>query len=160
MHISVLFKVTLLLALGVLFLGADHSPAGRKEGKKERKRGPTKKGSQRKARKLQLTVDSTIESQLDTYQISPSRSISPWTYEVSYDESRIPSRIFEAKCEKTGCLNKDGIEDAGLESKPILYQFLVLRRVKGKKKDYSFRLEKHTTSVGCTCVLPNVVSHM
>ncbi|KAK3516740.1 hypothetical protein QTP70_022532 [Hemibagrus guttatus] len=79
---------------------------------------------------------------------------------VSYDESRIPSRIFEAKCERTGCLSKDGNEDAGLESKPIFYQFLVLRRVKGKKKNYSFRLEKHTASVGCTCVVPNVVSHM
>ncbi|XP_026802802.1 interleukin 17a/f3 [Pangasianodon hypophthalmus] len=159
MHISVLFKVILLLAMGVLLLGADHSPAGRR-GKKERKRDPANRGSKRKARKLWLSFDSAVESQPDTYQISPSQSISPWTYEVSYDESRIPSRIFEAKCERTGCLNKDGSEDIGLESKPIFYQILVLRRVKGKKKNYSFRLEKHTTSVGCTCVSPNVISHM
>ncbi|XP_053345519.1 interleukin 17a/f3 [Clarias gariepinus] len=159
MHISVLLRVLLLLALCVLLLGADNSPAGRR-GKKERKRSPAKKSSQRKAIKLWLGVDPAVEKQPDTYQVSPSQSTSPWTYEVSYDESRIPSHMFEAKCERMGCLNKDGIEDLGLESKPIFYQILVLRRVKGKKKDYSFRLERHTTSVGCTCVLPNVISHV
>ncbi|XP_060772038.1 interleukin 17a/f3 [Neoarius graeffei] len=160
MHISVLFKVILLLELGVLLLEAGNSPAGRR-GKKERKRAVANGGSQRKARKLWLSFDSAVENLPDTrYQISPSQSTSPWMYEVSYDESRIPSRIFEAKCERVGCLNKDGSEDVGLESKPIFYQILVLRRVKGKKKNYSFRLEKYTTSVGCTCVSPNVISHM
>ncbi|XP_053469685.1 interleukin 17a/f3 [Ictalurus furcatus] len=159
MHISVLFKVVLLLALGVLLLGADRSPAGRR-GKKDWKNGPAKRGSKGKAPELRISFDSAVENQLDTYQISPNQSISPWTYEVSYDESRIPSHIFEAKCERTGCMNKDGSEDAGLESKPIFYQILVLRRVKGKKKKYSFRLEKYTTRVGCTCVLPYIISHM
>ncbi|KAG7316788.1 hypothetical protein KOW79_020329 [Hemibagrus wyckioides] len=161
MYISLLFKVTLLLTLGVLLLGADRSPAERKGRNKERRRAPAKKGPLQKSKKLQLILDSAEEIQPDTYQISPRQSVSPWTYEVSYDESRIPSRIFEAKCERTGCLSKDGSEDPGLESKPIYYQFLVLRRIqKGKKKNYSFRLEKHTTSVGCTCVVPKIMSHM
>ncbi|KAI5619961.1 interleukin 17a/f3 precursor, partial [Silurus asotus] len=77
---------------------------------------------------------------------------------VSYDESRMPRRIFEAKCERTGCINKDGHEDIGLESKPIFYQIMVLRRIKSRKgNNYSFQLEKYTTSVGCTCVFPKIL---
>ncbi|KAF7690086.1 interleukin 17a/f3 [Silurus meridionalis] len=159
MNISVFFQVILLLALSALLLGAAQSPSGRK-GKKERKERPANKGSHRKSRKVSLNFDSAVEFQPDIYQMHPSQSISPWTYEVSNDESRMPRHIFEAKCELTGCINKDGDEDIGLESKPIFYQIMVLRKIKSRnEKTYSFQLEKYTTSVGCTCVFPNILSH-
>lgn len=67
-------------------------------------------------------------------------------------------QISEAKCEKRGCLGKNGEEDLGLESQPIQYQIYVLKKVKDKNKRYALKLESKVISVGCTCVLPVVVS--
>jgi len=79
-------------------------------------------------------------------------------FRTSFDDSRIPQKISEAKCEKRGCITEDGEEDLGLESKPIYYQINVLRRVKGKNKmHYALKLETISVSLGCTCVLPIVV---
>lgn len=66
-------------------------------------------------------------------------------------------QIFEAKCEKRGCLMNNDKEDFGLESQPIQYQIYVLRKVKDKNKRYSLKLESKMITVGCTCVLPIVV---
>ncbi|XP_030643808.1 interleukin 17a/f1 [Chanos chanos] len=101
---------------------------------------------------------------LDQKFIAPSRvrrpinndSISPWTYTFTHDEDMYPTDIAEAKCSLTGCLNNDGEEVLDFESKPIYTQVLVLKRVKGEGKDYHFRLESKTISVGCTCVRPHI----
>lgn len=79
-------------------------------------------------------------------------------FRTSYDNSQIPMQISEAKCEKRGCLMKNGEEDLGLESQPIQYQIYVLKKVKDKNKRYALKLESKIISVGCTCVLPVVVS--
>ncbi|XP_051954110.1 interleukin-17F-like [Xyrauchen texanus] len=109
-----------------------------------------------KSTKMWVILDPTLN--ISTFASpSPNRSLSPWTYETSYDSSQIPFKISEAKCDKRGCLNENGEEDLGLESKPIFYQIHVLRRVKGKNKRYALKLESKIISVGCTCVFPIVV---
>uniref|UniRef100_A0A4W4EI95 Interleukin 17a/f3 n=1 Tax=Electrophorus electricus TaxID=8005 RepID=A0A4W4EI95_ELEEL len=111
------------------------------------------KGPRGRMRKLWLKVDPALLNSSDSLLISPRLSISPWTYESSYDVDRVPYHIFEAKCERTGCLTRDGQEDMGLESKPIFYQILVLRRVKAKRQESVLQLEKKTVKVGCTCAV-------
>nr|AGT55826.1 IL-17AF1 [Ctenopharyngodon idella] len=80
-------------------------------------------------------------------------SISPWTYTFTHDENLYPSSIAEAKCSLTGCLI-DGSED--YLSQPIYTQIMVLRRIRGEKHNYSFRIEYKTIAVGCTCIRPYV----
>ncbi|XP_076002965.1 interleukin 17a/f1 [Genypterus blacodes] len=97
-------------------------------------------------------------------------SISPWTDHVSFDDSRYPAYLAEARCSLQGCLDSDGEEDQSLESKPIMRQVLMLRRVKPGKglghgaghvgtghHTYHFRLESRVIAVGCTCVRPSVL---
>ncbi|XP_056135129.1 interleukin-17F-like [Lampris incognitus] len=107
----------------------------------------------------------TVSLQLDTSALVLPRSIrplwnhsiSPWTYNTSYDADRFPPFISEAKCSLQGCLNMEGTEDLSLESKPIWHQILVLRRVAGSDDEtYHYRLESRLISVGCTCVRPSV----
>ncbi|XP_036437299.1 interleukin 17a/f3 [Colossoma macropomum] len=166
MRVSVFFRAMLVVVLVALLLGEDSSPSHKNRGKKEKKsRGAAalskpNRGSRGKMRKLWISLDQDLINPSDSSLLSPNLSTSPWTYEASYDESRIPSRIFEAKCERKGCVTKDGHEDTALQSKPVYYQILVLRRVKSKKKKYALRLEKMTISVGCTCTLPTVISQM
>ncbi|XP_072552093.1 interleukin 17a/f3 [Salminus brasiliensis] len=157
MQVSLVFRAVLVLGLVALLLGGESSPAQGNRSKKKGKSKP-KQGSQGKIKKLWITLDPAFINFTDSSPVPPSRSISPWRYEASHDESRIPSLIFEAKCERKGCMTKEEHEDSGLESKPVYYQILVLRRVKGKKKKYSLKLEKMTIAVGCTCVAPIVIS--
>lgn len=66
----------------------------------------------------------------------------------------------EAHCLLRGCLTLEGREDQNLESRPIMRQMLLLRRVKseeagsGAVQRYHYRLESHLVAVGCTCVRP------
>ncbi|XP_028999810.1 interleukin 17a/f1 [Betta splendens] len=112
----------------------------------------------------------TVPLQLDFNAIVPSRSIralenasiSPWTYNVSHDSSLFPPLLSEARCLLQGCLNADGLEDLSLESRPIMQQVLVLRRVgsgrTGDHHGYHFRLESRVIAVGCTCIRP-IIQH-
>ncbi|CAL8352884.1 unnamed protein product [Merluccius merluccius] len=84
-------------------------------------------------------------------------SISPWTFNTSYDKNRLPHYVSEAHCSLRGCLNAQGIEDLTLESKPIVFQMLFLRRVKSPEgRSYHYRLESKLIRVGCTCVRPSI----
>ena len=86
-----------------------------------------------------------------------------------YDKDRIPQQLSQAECLSSYCQSRLGGEDLGLESKPISYQTLVLRRIpsptgwrKGTKgpttrKNYVFRLESEIVTVGCTCVVPSII---
>ncbi|XDV41558.1 hypothetical protein PO909_010412, partial [Leuciscus waleckii] len=135
------FRAVLLLFLLALILGVECDSSEKKRKKKE----------------PWVVQDSSLYTSVSA-SLSPSRSLSPWTYESSFDDSRIPQKISEAKCEKKGCITEDGEEDLGLESKPIYYQINVLRRVKGKNAtQYALKLESIIVSLGCTCVLPIVV---
>ncbi|XP_076591796.1 interleukin 17a/f1 [Chaetodon auriga] len=114
----------------------------------------------------------TVPLQLDpnafalTGNIRPleNASISPWTYNVSYDESLFPPRLSEARCLLQGCLDSQGQEDQNLRSRPIMRQVLLLRRVRsagagsGAEHSYHFRLESRLVAVGCTCVRP-IIQH-
>nr|XP_020458343.1 interleukin-17F-like [Monopterus albus] len=84
-------------------------------------------------------------------------SISPWTYNISHDESVFPP-VSEARCLLQGCLDAHGQEDLNLQSRPIMQQVLMLRQVKpaGEKHSYHYRLETRLVAVGCTCVRPIV----
>nr|XP_046254002.1 interleukin 17a/f1 [Scatophagus argus] len=110
----------------------------------------------------------TVPLQLDPNSLISSRhirplhnaSISPWTYNVSHDESLFPPMLSEARCLLHGCLDMEGREDLNLESRPIMHQVMVLRRVKstgaesGAGHSYHYRLESRLIAVGCTCVRP------
>ncbi|XP_068596062.1 interleukin 17a/f1 [Brachionichthys hirsutus] len=108
----------------------------------------------------------TVPLQLEPNTLVPSRSfrplgnasISPWTYNVSHDESLFPPMVSEARCSLRGCLDKEGREDLSLESRPIMHQVLLLRRVRspGAGSSYHYRLESRLLAVGCTCVRPVV----
>ncbi|KAK2854333.1 hypothetical protein Q5P01_006994 [Channa striata] len=115
------------------------------------------------------TVVDTVPLQLDPKALVAPRtirplenaSISPWTYNMSRDDSLFPPVLSEARCLLQGCLNSDGQEDLGLESRPIMHQVLVLRRVRsaglGAGHNYHYRLESRLIAVGCTCVRPNIL---
>ncbi|XP_056125461.1 interleukin 17a/f3 [Rhinichthys klamathensis goyatoka] len=154
MQLSLVFRAVLLLFLLALILGVECDSSE----KKSKRNGKSKRlGAGRIKKGLWVVQDSSPYSSMSA-SLSPSRSLSPWTYETSFNDSRIPQKISEAKCEKRGCITEDGEEDFGLESKPIYYQINVLRRVKGKNKThYALKLETISVSLGCTCVLPIVV---
>ncbi|GLD55682.1 interleukin-17F-like protein [Lates japonicus] len=110
----------------------------------------------------------TIPLQLDPNSFVPTRnirplenaSISPWTYNISHDDSLFPPVLSEARCLLQGCLDSQGVEDRNLESRPIMHQVLVLRRVRsagaGDGHSYHYKLESRLIAVGCTCVRPIV----
>uniref|UniRef100_A0A674AWZ9 Interleukin-17F-like n=1 Tax=Salmo trutta TaxID=8032 RepID=A0A674AWZ9_SALTR len=110
-----------------------------------------------------LVLDPNLKTAVFPVLHIANRSLSPWTYSDTYDETRIPQHISQAQCQRSGCLTPDGEEDMGLESKPIRHQTLVLRRVQGetgrsggrkkRKKGYFYKLESESVNVGCTCVL-------
>nr|XP_040025478.1 interleukin-17F-like [Gasterosteus aculeatus aculeatus] len=122
-----------------------------------------KAGGQSRHRKLE-----TVPLQLDPGAVAPpthtralqNASLSPWTYNVSRDDALFPPLLSEARCLLRGCLDPEGREDLSLESRPILHQTLVLRRVKaeGAGHSYHYRLESRLLAVGCTCVRP-VIRH-
>ncbi|KAM4744343.1 uncharacterized protein FYW61_000448 [Anableps anableps] len=108
------------------------------------------------------SAEETVSLHLDPSVLLPSRnfrplqnaSISPWTYQMSHNESLFPPIMSEARCLLQGCLDLEGKEDHNLMSKPIMYQVMVLRRVKkeGAGPDYHYHLESRLIPVGCTCV--------
>uniref|UniRef100_A0A3Q3VNW1 Uncharacterized protein n=1 Tax=Mola mola TaxID=94237 RepID=A0A3Q3VNW1_MOLML len=108
---------------------------------------------------LQLDPNALVPS--GNFRALENASISPWTYNFSSDESLFPP-LSEARCLLHGCLDKKGQEDLNLESKPIMRQVLLLRRVRsagaesGAEQSYHFRLESRLIAVGCTCVRVNV----
>ncbi|XP_076873617.1 interleukin 17a/f3 [Brachyhypopomus gauderio] len=166
MKISMVFKAVLMLGLATPLLGVDTVPKpqksrGKKEGRSRHVDPQLKPSrcSRERTSKLWIKVDPALLNSSSSPLTSPRLSLSPWTYDrPSCDENRIPSCISEAKCEMMGCLTKEGQVDMGLESKPIFYQILVLRRVKiKKKKQHALQLEKRTVSVGCTCSKPHIV---
>ncbi|XP_069031263.1 interleukin 17a/f1 [Embiotoca jacksoni] len=84
-------------------------------------------------------------------------SISPWKYHVSVDDTLFPPVWSEARCQLHGCLDSQGLEDLSLESRPIMQQVLMLRRVlSAAAPSYHYRLESRLIAVGCTCVRPVV----
>ncbi|XP_068449718.1 interleukin 17a/f1 [Clinocottus analis] len=111
-----------------------------------------------------------VPLQLDPNAMVPSRparplqnaSVSPWTYNVSHDAALFPPVLSEARCLLRGCLDSEGREDLSLESRPIMHQVLLLRRVTsvgagpGARPSYHYRLESRLLAVGCTCVRPVV----
>nr|UBR18738.1 interleukin 17A/F1 [Lateolabrax maculatus] len=114
----------------------------------------------------------TVPLQLDPNALVPSRhirplqnaSISPWTHNISHDDSLFPPTLSEARCLLHGCLDSEGQEDLSLESRPIMHQVLLLRRVRsagaesGPGHSYHYRLESRLIAVGCTCVRP-IIQH-
>ncbi|XP_039989899.1 interleukin 17a/f1 [Xiphias gladius] len=108
----------------------------------------------------------TVPLQMDPNSLAVKRhfrplanaSTSPWTYNISRDDSLYPSVLSEARCLLQGCLNSEGLEDRNLESRPIMHQVLLLRRVRsaGAEHSYHYRLESRLIAVGCTCVRPIV----
>uniref|UniRef100_A0A672FQN1 Interleukin 17a/f1 n=1 Tax=Salarias fasciatus TaxID=181472 RepID=A0A672FQN1_SALFA len=80
-------------------------------------------------------------------------SISPWTYNVSSEDELYPQQLSQAQCSLQGCL-VGGVEDRSLQSRPIMHEVLVLRRVRPSTQS-SFRLERRLVAVGCTCVRPS-----
>ncbi|NXA96371.1 IL17F protein, partial [Melanocharis versteri] len=84
-----------------------------------------------------------------------SRSLAPWDYRLDEDHDRFPRLIADAKCRHSQCVNPEGQLDHGLNSVPITQEILVLRREQ-RGCQQSYRLEKKTITVGCTCVMPLV----
>ncbi|KAM7424766.1 hypothetical protein PAMA_000902 [Pampus argenteus] len=117
-------------------------------------------------RKTSDAAVETVSLELDPNTLVPTRnirplensSISPWEYNVSLDDSLYPPVLSEARCLRRGCLDKMGVEDLNLESKPIMHQVLLLRRVRSAGDSYHYRLESRLIAVGCTCVRP-VIQH-
>lgn len=79
-------------------------------------------------------------------------------------EAELFPPLSEARCLLRGCLDLEGREVHNLESRPILRQVLLLRRVRAEPKGagsqghgYYFRLESRLVAVGCTCVRPAVL---
>ncbi|XP_042345515.1 interleukin 17a/f1 [Plectropomus leopardus] len=107
-----------------------------------------------------------VTLKLDQKALSPSGSIrplqnfsiSPWTYNISRDDSLSPPWVSEARCLLRGCRDSKGQEDLSLESRPIMHHVLMLRRVKstGTEHSYHYRLESRLIAVGCTCVRPTI----
>ncbi|KAL0969687.1 hypothetical protein UPYG_G00230880 [Umbra pygmaea] len=106
----------------------------------------------------------TVSLHIDPKDLVPSRPIrpienhstSPWTYNVTNDDSRFPRGISEVRCTLQGCLNFEGKEDRSLESKPIYHQIIYLRKMVGSEENYVYKLESKVIAVGCTCVMPSV----
>ncbi|XP_063325067.1 interleukin-17F-like [Pelmatolapia mariae] len=116
---------------------------------------PHSHGATLKTVSLQLDAK-TLETHRHTRLLN-NASISPWTYNVTTDDTLFPPFLSEAHCLLQGCLNSQGQEDRNLESRPIMHQVLLLRRIRPEgSADYHYRLESRLISVGCTCVKPVV----
>ncbi|KAJ8290586.1 hypothetical protein GJAV_G00014900 [Gymnothorax javanicus] len=109
---------------------------------------------------VDLLLDPSSMSSPIPLQHVGNNSLSPWKISYNYDRNRFPPHIAEATCLLKGCLNAGGDEVMEFESKPIFHQILVLRRVELDHRKYAYKLETKTLSVGCTCVLPNIIQQM
>uniref|UniRef100_A0A665WVD2 Interleukin 17a/f1 n=1 Tax=Echeneis naucrates TaxID=173247 RepID=A0A665WVD2_ECHNA len=127
-----------------------------KEGAHLRHSPNTHKTSDRAIKTVPLELDASSMVPAKPMRPLENSSISPWTYNVSYDESLYPHLLSEARCLLKGCLNSEGQEDQNLESRPIMRQTLVLRRVRPQEagQSYHYKLEYRIIAVGCTCVRP------
>ncbi|XP_037542007.1 interleukin 17a/f3 [Nematolebias whitei] len=133
----------------------------------KRSREVSVQGTGPRGRTVRLVLDPSVKSYLYSQSALnlANASLSPWIYTNSMNASRFPERISQAKCQTSGCLSLQGVEeDLTLEAKPIKYQVLVLHRVpwqtalkKGGKKKYEYVLGTEVITVGCTCVRPSVV---
>lgn len=144
------------------------------------KRDQTLPGQQRsKQTSVALILDPKLmDTPANSGQSSYNRSLTPWRYRQTYEEDRLPQRLSQAECMWSYCESALGGEEVGLESKPIYYQTLVLRRVlsnrskggkrmkkarkvgkkvKKNKEKYVYRLESEIVTVGCTCVVPSLI---
>ncbi|XP_044221636.1 interleukin-17D [Thunnus albacares] len=106
--------------------------------------------------KLNLTCPTTARSQTDSKTRLPVslRSISPWTYRISYDPARYPRYIPEAYCLCKGCLiGPYGEESNQYRSTPVYAPSVILRRtgscIGGR---HSYTEIYVSIAVGCTCV--------
>uniref|UniRef100_A0AAY5KWS6 Interleukin-17F-like n=1 Tax=Esox lucius TaxID=8010 RepID=A0AAY5KWS6_ESOLU len=152
----------LIFFRGLLVLGLVTSLHGLKKGSKNRAR--LGKGSGPEDTTF-LYLDSKIATPTLSVSSVANRSLSPWTFRNSHVKNRFPEYIAQAQCQMSGCLTPDGREDLSMESKPILYQILVLHRKKGnvkknrKGKRYFYTLKTEIVTVGCTCVRPIQLPH-
>ncbi|KAJ0056501.1 hypothetical protein NL108_008357 [Boleophthalmus pectinirostris] len=104
-----------------------------------------------------LQLDPQAMNSMPAVRALHNSSISPWTYNHTHDTSLFPSHLSEARCLLKGCLNSEGQEDLSLESRPIVHEILLLRRVRSSKSQtYHYKLEPRLLAVGCTCVQPLV----
>ncbi|XP_015279826.1 PREDICTED: interleukin-17F-like [Gekko japonicus] len=85
------------------------------------------------------------------------RSTSPWDYSITEDPNRFPSRIAEATCRHTGCMDATGKENYSVSSVPIRQEILVIRR-KYRGCEQTYQLEKQWVTVGCTCARPQLIT--
>ncbi|XP_074513347.1 interleukin-17F-like [Sebastes fasciatus] len=107
---------------------------------------------------VHLQIDPKAFVPIKTTRPLQDASISPWTYNTTQDDSLLHP-LSEARCSLRGCRDSEGREDLNLESRPIMHQVLLLRRVKsaGEETSYHFKLESRLIAVGCTCVRPIVL---
>ncbi|XP_072546292.1 interleukin 17a/f1 [Salminus brasiliensis] len=138
--------LTVVCVIGLTTLGVQGAPS------------KVKNGGHHKEPSHCLVLDPQIKASSTSIRPINNDSISPWEYIHTEDPDLYPPVITSARCLLTGCLNMNGEEILDVESKPILKQILVLRRVKVDEKNFHFRLEYKTISVGCTCVRPYVQS--
>ncbi|XP_029904135.1 interleukin 17a/f1 [Myripristis murdjan] len=151
-----MLTVTMMMMMMVMVREAGAAPHDHSKHttKPHRKSSDPSGAAEEKMVPLQLDSSSLVPSQIRALN---NHSLSPWTYHKTYDESLYPSVLWEARCSLTGCLDADGTEDPSLESKPIMHQVLLLRRVKAPGvQSYHYRLETRLLAVGCTCIRPSV----
>ncbi|KAK6474793.1 interleukin-17B-like isoform X1 [Huso huso] len=93
--------------------------------------------------------------------MSNRRSLSPWSYRVNRDETRIPTDIPEAHCLCSGCINPFTMqEDRTMTSVPIYTKIPVKRqfcdgpkqRRRKKKCNRKYRTAMENIAIGCTCI--------
>ncbi|XP_010784610.1 interleukin-17F-like [Notothenia coriiceps] len=110
------------------------------------------------AEMIPLQIDNKFLNHYRSVRPLQNASVSPWTYNITNDATLVPPFLSEARCLLRGCLDLDGVEDLNLESRPIMHQVMMLRRVKSKGAEtgYHYRLESRLLAVGCTCVRPTV----
>ncbi|XP_041121345.1 interleukin-17B-like isoform X2 [Polyodon spathula] len=97
--------------------------------------------------------------------MSNRRSLSPWSYRVNRDETRIPTDIPEAHCLCSGCINPFTMqEDRTMTSIPIYTKIPVKRqfcegskrgqkqRRRKKKCNLKYRTAMENIAIGCTCI--------
>ncbi|KAM4614553.1 interleukin-17C [Discoglossus pictus] len=85
------------------------------------------------------------------------RSISPWSYQINYDEHRYPQKLAFAECLCSGCIDtQSGKEISSVNSVKIYQTMMVLRRkpCPTKPKLFTFEVDYEKVPVACTCALP------
>uniref|UniRef100_A0AAY4A501 Uncharacterized protein n=1 Tax=Denticeps clupeoides TaxID=299321 RepID=A0AAY4A501_9TELE len=150
-NIYVCVCVALMVGISMMLMVAQGAPT--KSGAKGHgRKGTTAENQKPDHPRVSLLLDSKFLNSGPARRPINNSSLSPWVYSITEDDSRFPRTIMEARCLYSGCLNSKGQETLDLQSKPILTEVLILRRVTGVGDTYYFRLESKTISVGCTCV--------